>query len=101
VNLPPEGTQGARAALRRAAALYQQEADLLGTAYDGSWRRMPALRQAFFDRCHTSCDGPWLDTPIDDWDDSVRERERAILACALQIEEQAVAFLKEGLRSLN
>jgi hypothetical protein len=79
--------------LAQAAVEYQQEVDLLATAYDGSWGGMPEVRRAYFDRCHARHDQDWLDTSIDAWDETVRQRERAILEGALQIEARAVAWL--------
>jgi hypothetical protein len=84
----------ARDELIQASAEYQQEADLLATAYDDSWGRMPDLRRAFFDRAHTSHTQEWLDTPLDAWDETIRQRERTILEGALQIEERAIALLQ-------
>jgi hypothetical protein len=84
----------ARGALIQAAAEYQREANLLATAYDDSWGGMPDLRRAYFDRCHTRHNQEWLDTPIDAWDETLRQRERAILAGALAIEGKAVALLE-------
>ena len=83
----------AREELAQAAAEYRREADLLATAYDDSWGGMLDLRRAFFDRCHTSHTQEWLDTPIDAWGETIRQRERAIMVGALQIEGRAVAHL--------
>jgi hypothetical protein len=47
----------------------------------------------YFDDCHTSHTQEWLDTPIDGWDETVRQRQRAIMEGALQIEERAIALL--------
>jgi hypothetical protein len=86
----------AREELLQASAQYRQEADLLATAYDDSWGRMSEVRRAYFDRCHTRHNRDWLDTPIDAWDEAIRQRERAIIEGALQIEEQAIALLEQA-----
>ena len=81
----------ARAELAQASAEYRREADLLATADDGSWDRMPEVRRMYFDHPQQ-----WLDTPIDAWDETIRQRERAILEGALEIEERAIALFEKA-----
>jgi hypothetical protein len=86
----------AREELALAGAEYQREADLLATAYDDSWGRMPDLRRVFFDRAHSSHTEQWLNTSIDAWDETIRQRERSIIEGALQIEKRVVVLLEKA-----
>ena len=74
-----------RAALKRAADQYRQQAELLASCI--------GRQDAFF--------GPWTGKKIEDWTPEVRKREREILAEAVRFETAAVAEIQKALQELG
>jgi hypothetical protein len=72
-------------ALQRAAALYQQEGELLGSAF--------CRKDAFL--------GPWSGKSIVDWTADVRQREQDLLAQAREIEAAAIAEIEKALAAAD
>ena len=71
----------AAGALQRAAGLFQQEGDLLGSAF--------GRKDAFL--------GPWTGKSITDWTSEVRQREQKMLAQARTLEAAAIAAIEKAL----
>lgn len=72
-------------ALKRAAALYQQEVNLLGSVF--------TEKNAFL--------GPWSEKSIKDWSADVQQSERGILAKARKIEMTAIAEMEKAVTAAN
>lgn len=71
----------AREALKRAAALYDQEGEMFGGVF--------GEQDAFL--------GPWSDKSSQDWSADVQAREREILAAAAKTEAAAITEIEEAL----
>ncbi len=76
---------GAAEAVKRAAALYEQEAKLLTSVFDA--------KDAFL--------GGWSGKDIKAWTDDVRQREREILSQAREIESPAIGEIEEALAAME
>jgi hypothetical protein len=70
-----------REAVLRAAALYQQEAELVAPSFDGD--------TFFF--------GPWTGKGFADWTPEVRAREVEVLKQCRELEQQVVAEIESAL----
>jgi hypothetical protein len=87
----------AQDALLQAAGLYQQEADLLGAAYDD-----PGTYVGSFEDLG-ACIGPsgYEDTDATQWTPKMRQRERKMLGDALTLERAAVEAMGEALAGMS
>lgn len=78
--------------LVRASSTYQEEAQLLATAFseDASWQGMSTLRHAYFR-------GGWRDTSLAAWTSDVRQQMRQLMEQALEIEQSAINLIESAL----
>ena len=96
----------AKEAIRRAARLYEKEAEVLGSALDPEddfWRPMSVLRNIFLSYARETRE--WqaarsIDR-TDSWTAEVQERERQIMKEALKLEESAISQLEEALSQIT
>jgi hypothetical protein len=83
--------------LERAADLYRQEADLVGSAYDDPGTYIGSFEEL------GACIGAsgYEDTDATQWTADMRRRERQMLAQCLDLEQAAVEALSEALANMN